>query len=107
MILTTNRSSSIDAAFESRIDIALHYSELAPAARANVLSNFLRTLRPDTVNISESDIEELMHRNLNGRQIKSAVKTAKILAESEGVKLGKEHLELVLNLRQKAPKHLD
>jgi hypothetical protein len=46
--------------------------------------------------------KELTARPMNGRQIKSAVKTARILAQSEGGKLGNEHLQLVLGLREKA-----
>lgn len=75
-------------------------------ARAQVLTNFIRTLQPDTVSISEADISDLVQRGLNGRQIKSAVKTARMLAESEGVKLNKAHLEIVLSLREKAKQEL-
>lgn len=106
LVLTTNRISCIDTAFESRIDISLHYSDLTAAARAQVLSNFLQTLPPNTVSINESDIEDLVKIELNGRQIKSAVKMARILADSEGVRLGKAHLEVVLGLREKAKKLL-
>jgi hypothetical protein len=67
-----------------------------------VLSNFLKTLPQDSVKVSQEDIAELMAKPMNGRQIKSAVKTARILAESEGAKLAKVHLLLVLGLREKA-----
>jgi hypothetical protein len=67
-----------------------------------VLTNFLNTLPQESVEVSREDIEELMARPMNGRQIKSAVKTARILAQSECAKLGKGHLVLVLGLREKA-----
>lgn len=97
---------SLETAFESRIDISLHYTELALEARAQVLSNFIQTLQPDNASLSEADISDLVQRELNERQIKSAVKTARILAESEGVKLNKAHLEIVLSLREKAKQEL-
>lgn len=75
-------------------------------ARAQILTNFIQTLQPGTVFISEADIRDLVQRVLNGRQIKSAVKTARMLADSEGVKLNKAHLEVVLSLRQKAKQEL-
>jgi hypothetical protein len=71
-------------------------------ARVKVLANFLDTLPRDSVEVSREEVEELMARPMNGRQIKSAVKTARILAQSEGEKLGKEYLKLVLGLREKA-----
>ena len=94
----------IDRAFESRIDIALNYANLDAGARAQVLQNLLHTLPAHSIDISQRDIEGLMQKPLNGRHIKSAVKTGLILAESEGAKLSKRHLDLVLDLRERSVK---
>lgn len=107
MLLTTNRPNTIDPAFESRIDIALNYSSLTAESRATVLSRFLETLPRESVDVSQEQIAELMERPLNGRQIKSAIKTARILAQSEDVKLSKAHLDVVLGLRAKANESID
>ncbi|KAI4670827.1 uncharacterized protein J4E88_009579 [Alternaria novae-zelandiae] len=102
MILTTNRMRSIDTAFESRIDITLSYSSLGESDRLQVWRNFLATIDAQDVDVGEADLEKLAKLNFNGRQIKSAIKTAKILAARKMERLSAEHLMVVLNLRQKA-----
>lgn len=104
MILTTNRISSIDPAFESRIDISLAYRNLDQAARAQVWRGFIQSIADDSVQLEERDVEILAEAELNGRQIKSAIKTACILAQTEGSKLGLGHLQTVLKVREKASK---
>ena len=102
MILTTNRMRSIDTAFESRIDITLTYDALTESDRKQVWVNFLRNFDPEDIDIDESAINELAKWDFNGRQIKSAIKTARILAAKKQVPLKAEHLNVVLNLRKKA-----
>ncbi|KAF2828993.1 P-loop containing nucleoside triphosphate hydrolase protein [Ophiobolus disseminans] len=102
MILTTNRMKSIDAAFESRVDITLSYSPLTKADRAKVWKNFLATLDADAVDVGEADLSTLAEWDFNGRQIKSAIKTARILAAKKREPLNARHLNVVLNLRNKA-----
>ena len=102
MILTTNRMRSIDPAFESRIDITLTYSSLKEADRKQVWQNFLATLNPEDVDIDESELEKLAKFDFNGRQIKSAIKTARTLAAKKQEPLNARHLGVVLALRSKA-----
>jgi SpoVK/Ycf46/Vps4 family AAA+-type ATPase len=102
MILTTNRMRSIDTAFESRIDITLSYSSLTEADRQQVWRNFLATMENEKIDIEESDVINLAKLEFNGRQIKSAIKTAKILAAKKEEPLNANHLMAVLNLRKKA-----
>jgi hypothetical protein len=102
MILTTNRMKSIDTAFESRVDITLSYENLTEADRAKVWRNFLSTLDANVVDVGEADVTELAKWNFNGRQIKSAIKTATILAAKKRERLNARHLDVVLNLRNKA-----
>ena len=102
MILTTNRMRSIDSAFESRIDITLSYNSLTEADRKQVWRNFLATLDPKDVDIGETDLIKLAQWDFNGRQIKSAIKTARILAGKMGEQLNVRHLNVVLKLRSKA-----
>lgn len=102
MILTTNRIASINPAFESRIDVILSYRNLDQKAREKVWRGFISRTSKDSVQIEEQDIEILAETNLNGRQIKSAMKTACILAQTQGVKLNLGHLKTVLKVREKA-----
>jgi hypothetical protein len=102
MILTTNRMRSIDAAFESRVDITLSYNALTEADRTRVWKNFLATLEPGAVDVGEADVIKLAKWDFNGRQIKSAIKTARILATKKREPLNARHLNVVLNLRSKA-----
>ena len=102
MILTTNRAQIIDPAFESRIDMAIPYEDLRLEARADVWRNFLYRLGSEGTSITDEQIRELARTPLNGRQIKSAVKVAQVLARYERIKLGVEHVERVVTMRQKA-----
>lgn len=102
MILTTNRMRSIDTAFESRIDITLTYNPLTEADRKQVWKNFLRNFDPVDIDVDEAAVDGLAKWDFNGRQIKSTIKTARILAAKKKVPLNARHLSVVLNLRKKA-----
>lgn len=102
MILTTNRTDTIDVAFESRIDITLRYPDLSQENRGLIWRNFLESVKSLPTSIEEKDVATLASYPLNGRQIKSAVKTAHIIAASEKKSMSLEHLKLVLDLRKDA-----
>lgn len=105
MILTTNRATKIDSAFESRIDMTLAYEALSETLRTQVWRNFIRKLGSKS-HITEEDILRLAKIPINGRQIKSAIKTARVLAIYEGLEVGIKHLNIVIGLREKASKAL-
>ncbi|KAF5268689.1 hypothetical protein FOXYS1_422 [Fusarium oxysporum] len=106
MILTTNRYPAIDPAFESRIDLSFVFQDLEPASRAKIWYNFL--IRENKKLAEDSNaIAKLASMPLNGRQIKSAVKTAQILAASENLSLAVDHLQTVVFMRMKALKMLE
>lgn len=106
MVLTTNRIKALDAAFESRVDISLAYRDLDRESRAQVWRNFLRGLGSESVDMTQDDVEKLAESVLNGRQIKSAVKTACILAGRDHVPLSLGHLKVVISIRERAMKLL-
>lgn len=97
LFLTTNRVKSFDEAFLSRIHVALHFQELSKSAKAQVWRAFLSKV--GIVIGSDAEREEgkpvfkdewldmLADREINGRQIKNATRTANSLAVSR-----KEHL---------------
>lgn len=101
LVLTSNRTDSLDAAFESRIDIVLSYPDLTPNARKEIWSNFVKMLPPDDVQLTPEDLIRLSQWVLNGRQIKSAIKTARILASQDKSPLKMKHLVAVLNIRRR------
>ncbi|KAF7554145.1 hypothetical protein G7Z17_g3101 [Cylindrodendrum hubeiense] len=105
MILTTNRYLTIDPAFESRVDVILSFPELDEPSRAQIWRNFLQKDEAVTA-LGEEAISILANVPLNGRQIKSAVKTARVLAAGEGVLLNVEHIRIVVRLRNRAARLL-
>lgn len=106
MILTTNRTSALDPAFESRIDIIVECPDLTLDSRSQIWRNYLGTVKQNTTPIGDEDIDELAKYPLNGRQIKSAVKIALIMAAGEGEGLNMDDLRVVLHSRLKAGKLL-
>ena len=74
MFLTTNRVHNFDAAFQSRIHLALQYKDLDFAARKNVWEVFFKRVRAiegmQVADFSNDDVEELARIDLNGRQVR-------------------------------------
>ncbi|KAK1062569.1 hypothetical protein LTR74_010149 [Friedmanniomyces endolithicus] len=111
LFLTTNRVDTFDEAFQSRIHLPLRYSELTPKAKKAVWKLFLETVRKtdsaDAVaEFTEHDLDALSRRQLIGRQIKNAVRTAQALALREGTKLGLEHVKKVLDVNEEFSRDL-
>ncbi|GJJ06517.1 hypothetical protein Clacol_000709 [Clathrus columnatus] len=105
LFLTTNRVRTFDGAFLSRIHIALHFHDLSRDARGSVWKAFLTKLGVTIGNdlkadVTEEQLEKLSDKDINGRQVKNAVKTASSLATSRGEKLGYKHLSEVLNVME-------
>lgn len=99
MFLTTNRASSFDPAFESRIDLTLHYPDLDFASRLKVWRTFVQP-GSDKTSVTESEIATLAEESMNGRQIKNVVKTSRLLASRDKVPLQLEHVETVLRVKR-------
>ncbi len=88
-----------DEAFLSRIHVALHFQELTRDAKAQVWRAFLRKVGVEIggPDFGEDLIEKLAARNINGRQIKNATRTASSLAASRKEKLAFNHLAQTLD----------
>ncbi|VUC30849.1 unnamed protein product [Clonostachys rosea] len=84
LILTSNRVGTFDEAFKSRIQLALHYSPLDAPGRRKIWRNLLNMLREDNEDMDYDDIDahikQLEAYELNGRQIRNALTTARQLA---------------------------
>ncbi|KAI8223531.1 ATP-dependent zinc metalloprotease FtsH [Colletotrichum sp. SAR 10_86] len=101
LILTTNRITDFDSAFESRVHISHEYPELDEAARKQIWSMFLRRLKDmykgATVGVTEEDISWLSKLEVNGRKIKNILNSARIVAKDKGEVFSISHIKLVLN----------
>ncbi|CAG8463165.1 2112_t:CDS:10 [Dentiscutata heterogama] len=98
LFLTTNRVESFDKAFYSRISLILKYDDLNESARAQIWRAFLD--RADGKDNSQVDVDKLKQLQLNGREIKSAIRLAKALAtvSDPGAIITMQHLEKILNI---------
>ncbi|KAJ7751771.1 P-loop containing nucleoside triphosphate hydrolase protein, partial [Mycena maculata] len=95
LFLTTNRVNTFDPAFQSRIHMALKYENLGAGARKRLWKDFLSKLKGGA-DISEDGYNMLSQYNVNGRQIKNAVKTAESLASFTQKPVHLADLEMVL-----------
>jgi len=79
LFLTTNRLLTMDAAFESRIQIAIRLPDLGPEQRRIIWNNLIRRLDPAEAKGKTELMEHLddMERwELNGRQIRNILSMA-------------------------------
>lgn len=116
IFLTTNLYSSIDTAFRSRVNIHLRFPPLAPEARLLLWRKFLERLPPMRAvpapletdpdapppreksrcaadYLSEEDLAELSRWELNGREIKNAIKTVKSWCDAKAYDMSLSRLE--------------
>ncbi|KAF5569394.1 Fidgetin 1 [Fusarium phyllophilum] len=82
--LTTNRTASIDTAFQSRVDLFLPYKDLTFEARKKVWQNFINRAGGTQVEIADADMNKLAGMKLNGREIKNLIKSAHLLGLKNG-----------------------
>lgn len=92
LFLTTNRVRSFDKAFHSRISLAIKYPTLTKAMRREIWANLL-----GVAGVTGMDIDSLSEHNVNGRQIKTAIRLAQALAKSESGIVTQELLELPIH----------
>jgi hypothetical protein len=76
----------------------LKYPELDLDSRRKVWKTFLRSLQVDTHEISSEYLDSLARLDMNGRQIKNAVKMAGLLASSDSGGLNAGHIATVLRI---------
>ncbi|KAH9914120.1 P-loop containing nucleoside triphosphate hydrolase protein, partial [Fomitopsis serialis] len=95
LFLTTNRVKAFDQAFLSRIHVALRFQELSKEAKYKIWQAFL--LKVGSADLTADELDDLVSREVNGRQIKNATRTATSLAQSRGEKLGYRHLSETLD----------
>ncbi|KAH6954262.1 P-loop containing nucleoside triphosphate hydrolase protein [Fusarium avenaceum] len=122
LILTSNRVGIFDEAFKSRIQLNLRYKNLDRGQRLQIWKNFFirlsrleqEALKKDQnslsygVNVNEmtAKLDELADANLNGRQIRNAISTARQLSRYLKEPLGYKHLTAVIDEAKKFDEYL-
>lgn len=101
LFLTTNRVGIFDEAFKSRIQLALHYSPLGFAERRQIWRNFINRLgglNEDNINFDDlkDRVDQFAETEMNGRQIRNCITTARELALFQTVQLNYHHLEVAI-----------
>jgi SpoVK/Ycf46/Vps4 family AAA+-type ATPase len=106
LILTSNCVGTFDAASKSRIQLSLPYPKLQEADRLQIWTNFIEHIesltcsRTTSLGIESAEINNNLHElakeELNGREIRNAVSTARQLAMSRNEPLGYGHLRTVI-----------
>jgi Cdc6-like AAA superfamily ATPase len=87
IFLTTNRASTIDEAFKSRISVTFEYKDLNQETRVKIWNNLLSAAKFDKTKI---DINILSKFEINGRQIKNAMRIAQTLSQTYNKELNTE-----------------
>lgn len=110
LILTSNRVGTFDEAFKSRMQLAVQYPRLNKKGRYEIWLNFFNALNKAGV---EFDTEEMIMKvpllaehDLNGRQIRNAIKTARQLAKYRKQIFAYEHLNSVINVTNEFEQYL-
>lgn len=98
LFLTTNRMSSMDSAFQSRIHLSLRYPPLSHKSRCSIWKEFLTRpgVRTDPELLTNDFLDAISTTLLNGRQIKNAVRIAHSLARSELTPIHPGHLNTAM-----------
>ncbi|KAL8403740.1 hypothetical protein RB594_008845 [Gaeumannomyces avenae] len=108
LFMTTNRIKTFDDAFKSRIHVPLRYNGLPASSRERIWRNFLSAGgETDAADIGDEDYRRLAEGDLNGRQIKNVVRTARSLAAHKKRKLDHAQLQQVMDIQMAFERDLD
>lgn len=99
MFLTTNRISSIDTAFESRIHLSIAYPPLSFKARQTIWQEFIMKGAAHIGHqwFDTKFLERVASKNVNGRQIRNIVQMACALAAKKNRSLRQEDILVALD----------
>lgn len=112
LILTTNQIAQFDIAVQSRIHIAIKYSELNRTQTITIFDDFLTQFEDanrvdDAAGIRKWSQKNLHAKEFDGRQIRNIVTSAMGLATAERKKMSLEHIQEVVGLTEAFKKDLD
>ncbi|KAI0109522.1 P-loop containing nucleoside triphosphate hydrolase protein [Nemania sp. FL0031] len=111
LILTSNRVGSFDEAFKSRVQLAMHYPPPTVDSRWEIWMNFFNVLQEGgkNANIRElkNKVDVLARQQLNGRQIRNAIRTASRLAMYRQETLSFTHLEQTIKITNEFEEYIE
>lgn len=97
--MTTNRVHAIDDALLARVHLSLHCPDLDATVRTRLWTAFLAKARGASAfgsqcdsSFTEVELMAIAESDMNGRQIKNAVRMAYALAEGAQESLGMKHI---------------
>ncbi|KAI0887428.1 P-loop containing nucleoside triphosphate hydrolase protein [Annulohypoxylon maeteangense] len=105
LFLTTNRVSTFDDGFKSRIHVPIRYTDLSFPSRLQIWRTLCGRV-PGGVDVDEDGLESLARHDMNGRQIKNIIKAAESLAAFDGVKVDLSQMEQVARIQNAFEKDL-
>ena len=76
----------------------INYPTLDVPSRLHIWKTFVQTGHLES-QLSEHDLETLAKIEVNGRQIKNIVKTARLLSKQSKAPLAMDHIEMVLKVK--------
>jgi SpoVK/Ycf46/Vps4 family AAA+-type ATPase len=83
LILTTNRQTTFDPAFKSRIHFTIDYPDLDASSRKEIWTTFITRASASgkvETNITDDECDKLAELPLNGRQIKNIINISQTVA---------------------------
>ncbi|PYI10656.1 P-loop containing nucleoside triphosphate hydrolase protein [Aspergillus sclerotiicarbonarius CBS 121057] len=111
LILTTNRIKTFDVAVQSRVHLAMRYNNMQLDELRQLFLQFINERPKEIADLREMRnwIEEEFDEEVDGRQIRNIVSSARALAKSDdnyGGKLKLAHIKRVLKMTVQFQKHL-
>lgn len=110
LILTSNRVGTFDEAFKSRIQVAIHYKDLTLDSRKKIWENFFEMIEEAKEDVDmlglKSRLDILAKEEMNGRQIRNALLTARQLAKHRNEQLNWDQLSQVMRTSAAFNKYL-
>jgi hypothetical protein len=104
MIANREPVGTFDEAFKSRVQLALHYPAINAQGRRVIWNDFIHELEKQGANADYEDLRRrvstLEMEDLNGRQIRNCIRTARQLASQANEPLGYDHLRKAINVAQ-------
>ena len=96
--MTTNRVTTLDAAFRSRIHLGIKYQPLSAAARREIWRTFIEKSEDcdKTSCLDEEFLDTLLEHQIDGRKIRNAVRMAHALATDANTSMSQSHLQMAL-----------
>jgi len=95
---------TFDEAFKSRVQLALHYPAIDEQGRGEIWHDFIQELQKQGANANhellKSKVGALARDNLNGRQIRNSIRTARQLASQAKEPLSYDHLRKAIKVAQ-------